>query len=200
MLYSRHGSWKNPDMPAVRSTKPDLDEELPIALAARIARVERAALGHLVDHGLVPHLDLEAVRSLATSGEVAAKATDDPEHLVIRLDLDPSEQRITDMNDAQLVNAVTGPHRVPSTYRGRNVLICVRSFVIATGRLDTLGEPVALRTDRRGRDISARPLAVTIERRLNDLTSRPSKAVGETRWLGRRARSGTGGAVLPLGS
>ncbi|GAA1491572.1 hypothetical protein [Brachybacterium sacelli] len=185
-------------MPIVRSTKPDLEEQVPVALAARIAGIDRSSLAHLVDHGLVPTLDLGAVRSLATSGEVAAKPADDPGHLVIRLDIDPSMQRVVDMSDAQLSRAVEGPHRLPAAYRGREVLVSVRGFVIATGRLDSMGDPVALRTDRRGREIAARSISVNIERRLNDLSTRPSKAVGESRWLGRRARVGTGGAVLPL--
>lgn len=185
-------------MPIVRSTKPDLDEQLPIALAARVAGVDRSSLSHLVDHGLVPRLDLDAVRTLATSGEVAAKSSDDPGHLVLRLDVDPELRRVTNMSDTELVAAVEGPHRVPANYRHREVLITVRSFVIATGRIDAIGDPVALRTDRRGREVAARPITVAIERRLSDLTTRPSKAVGESRWLGRRARVGTGGVVLPL--
>ncbi|MGP5288500.1 hypothetical protein ACTXL6_00395 [Brachybacterium tyrofermentans] len=185
-------------MPIVRSTRPDLDEQLPIALAARIADVDRSSLSHLVDHGLVPRLDIDAVRSLATSGEVAAKGIDDPGHLVVRLDADPAPRRVVDMSDTELSAVVEGPHRVPASYRHREVLITVRSFVIATGRIDTIGDPVALRTDRRGREVAARPITVTIERRLNDLTTRPPKAAGESRWLGRRARVGTGGVVLPL--
>ena len=185
-------------MPIVRSTRPDLDERLPIALAARIADVDRSSLSHLVDHGLVPRLDIDAVRSLATGGEVVAKGSDDPGHLVVRLDADPALRRVVDMSDPELSAAVEGPHRVPASHRDREVLITVRSFVIATGRIDAIGEPVALRTDRRGREVAARPITVAIEHRLNDLTTRPSKAAGESRWLGRRARVGTGGVVLPL--
>lgn len=190
--------WDDEPMPIVRSTRPDLDEQFPIALAARIADVDRSSLSHLVDHGLVPRLDIDAVRSLATSGKVAAKGSDDPGHLVVRLDADPALRRVVDMSDIELSAAVEGPHRVPASYRHREVLITVRSFVIATGRIDAIGDPVALRTDRRGREVAARPIAVTIERRLNDLTTRPSKAGGESRWLGRRARVGTGGVILPL--
>lgn len=187
-------------MPNVRSTKPNLDEQLPIALAARIAGLDRSSLSHLVDHGLVPRLDIDAVRSLATAGEVVAKPSDDPGHLVIRLDVDPTTRRLADMNDAELSRCAEGPHRVPASYRGREVLIAVRSFVIATGRIESVGDAVALRTDRRGRDVAARTITVGVERRLNDLTTRIPKAVGESRWLGRRARVGTGGAVLPLGA
>lgn len=185
-------------MPTIRATKPNLDEQVPVALAARIAGVDRSSLAHLVDHGLVPSLDLDSVRSLSTSGEVAAKAADDPGHLVVRIDIDPSVQRIADMSDAQLSRAIEGPHRTPATHRGREVLVTVRGFVIATGRLDSMGDPVSLGTDRRGREIAARPISVTIERRLSNLTARPPKAVGESRWLGRRAKVGTGGAVLRL--
>lgn len=187
-------------MPIVRSTKPHLDEWVPVALAARIAGIDRSSLAHLVDHGLVPRLDLDAVRSLSTSGEVAARSSDGPGHLVIRLNTDPFEQRIVGMSDAQLSRAVEGPHRIPASYRGREVLLAVRGFVIAVGRVDSAGDPVALRTDRRGREIAARFLSVSIEGRLNDLTSRPTKAASESRWLGRRARVGTGGSVLPLES
>lgn len=185
-------------MPIVRSTKPDLGEQISVALAARIAGIDRSSLAHLVDHGLVPSLDLDAVRSLASSGEMAARSSDDPGHLVIRLDIDPSEQRIVDMSDTQLSHAVQGPHRVPASYRGRDVLLAVRGFVIATGRIDSVADPVALRVDRRGREIAARSLSVSIAERLNDLTSRPATATGAPRWLGRRVRVGTGGAVLPL--
>ncbi|MCG7308010.1 hypothetical protein [Brachybacterium sp. ACRRE] len=185
-------------MPTIRSTKPDLDEQLPVALAARIARTDRASLAHLVDHGLIPRLDLDSVRALASSGEVTAKATDEPRHLVTRLDLDPMTLRIADMSDSQLEQALEGPHRVPAAYLGREVLVAVRSFIIATGRIDALGEPVALRTDRRGREIYARTIIISLETRLTDLTDRPPKAAGDHRWLGRRARVGTGGAILTL--
>lgn len=190
--------WDDELKPIVRSTKPDLDEPLPIALAARIAAVDRSSLSHLVDHGLVPRLDIDAVRSLATGGEVAAKGSDVPGHLVVRLDADPVLHRGVDMSDPELSTAVEGPHRVPAGYSDREVLITVRSFVIATGHIDAIGDPVALRTDRRGRKIAARPIAVTILHRLSDLTTRPPKVAGESRWLGRRARVGTGGVVLPL--
>lgn len=190
--------WQDRGMPIVRSTKPNLGEQVPVALAARIAGIDRSSLAHLIDHGLVPSLDLDAVRSLSTSGEVAARAADDPGHLVIRLDMDPSVQRVVDMSDVELSRAVEGPHRVPASYRGHEVLVSVRGFVIATGRLDSMGDPVTLRMDRRGREIAARSVSVSIERRLNDICTRPSKAAGETRWLGRRSRVGTGGAVLPL--
>lgn len=43
-----------------------------------------------------------------------------------------------------------------ASYRGREVLLAVRGFVIATGRVDSMGDPIALRTDRRGREIAAR--------------------------------------------
>lgn len=185
-------------MPIVRSTKPNLDEQLPIALSARIADLDRSSLSHLVDHGLIPRLDIDAVRSLATCGEVAAKGSDYPGHLVLRLDADPAWRRVVDMSDTELSAAVEGPHRVPASYRHREVLIAVRSFVIATGRIDAVGDPVALRTDRRGREVAARPIAVAIERRMNDLTTRPPRSADESRWLGRRARVGTGGVVLPL--
>src|SRR5699024_1116052 len=115
-------------MPIVRSTKPDLDEQVSVALAARIVGVDRSSLAHLIDHGLVPSLNLEAVRTLATSGEVAARSSDDPGHLVARLDLDPSEQRIVDMSDEQLSQSVEGPHRIPASYRDRSVLLSVRGF------------------------------------------------------------------------
>ncbi|HLR97043.1 MAG TPA: hypothetical protein VK053_21155 [Jiangellaceae bacterium] len=187
-------------MPTVRSTKPNPDEQIPVALAARIAGIDRSSLAHLVDHGLVPRLDLEAVRALAASGEVAAKTTDAPGHLVIRMDVDPAVQRIADMSDDELSNGVEGPHRLPDSSAGPDVLLCVRSFVIATGHLEGLGDPIPLRTDRRGREITGRAISVTIDHRLSDLTSRPSKAVENARWLGRRARVGTGGAVLPLQS
>lgn len=187
-------------MPIVRSTKPALDEWVPVALAARIVGVDRSSLAHLIDHGLVPSLGLDAVRSLSTSGEVAARSSDDPGYLVARLDLDPSEQRIVEMSDEQLSQPVEGPHRIPASYRDRAVLLSVRGFVIATGQIDSMGDPVVLRTDRRGREITARPVFLSIAERLNDLTSRPSKAAGESRWLGRRVRVRTGGAVLPLGS
>lgn len=185
-------------MPIVRSTKPALNEWVPVALAARIAGVDRSSLTHLIDHGLVPSLGLDAVRSLSTSGEVAARSSDDPGHLVARLDLDPSEQRIVDMSDAQLSQSVEGPHRIPASYRDRHLLLTVRGFVIATGWIESIGDPVALRTDRRGRQITARPISVNIAERLNDLTTRPIKAAGESRWLGRRVCVGTGGSVLPL--
>lgn len=185
-------------MPIVRSTKPALDEWVPVALAARIVGVDRSSLAHLIDHGLVPSLDLEAVRSLSTSGEVAARSSDDPGHLVARLDLDPSQQRIVEMSDEQLSQAVEGPHRIPASYGGRHVLLTVRGFVIATGQIDSMGDPVVLRTDRRGREITARPISLGIAERLNDLTTRPARAGGQPRWLGRRARVGTGGSVLPL--
>ena len=129
---------------------------------------------------------------------MAPRSSDDPGHLVIRLDIDLSEQRIVDMSDTQPSLAVQVPHRIPASYRGRDVLLAVRGFVIATGRIDSVGDPIALRTDRRGREIAARSVAVSIERRLDDLTTRPAKAVGESRWLGRRVKVGTGGAVLPL--
>lgn len=185
-------------MPIVRSTKPDLDEQVSVALAARIVGVDRSSLAHLIDHGLVPSLNLDAVRTLATSGEVAAKGSDDPGHLVARLDLDPSEQRIVDMSDEQLSQSVEGPHRIPASYRDRSVLLSVRGFVIARGQIDSMGDPVVLRTDRRGREITARPVFLSIAERLNDLTTRPARAGGESRWLGRRVRVGTGGSVLPL--
>jgi len=192
--------WNDLLMPTVRSTKPNPDEQIPVALAARIAGIDRSSLAHLVDHGLVPRLDLEAVRALAASGEVAAKTTDAPGHLVIRMDVDPAVQRIADMSDDELSNGVEGPHRLPDSSAGPDVLLCVRSFVIATGHLEGLGDPIPLRTDRRGREITGRAISVTIDHRLSDLTSRPSKAVENARWLGRRARVGTGGAVLPLQS
>lgn len=192
--------WNALLMPTVRSTKPNLDEQLAVALAARIIGIDRAALAHLVDHGLVPRLDLEAVRALAASGEVAARTTDDPGHLVIRMDIDPTIERIGDMSDDDLAHAAEGPHRLPESAAGRRVLLCVRSFIVATGRLVAVGAPIAVRTDRRGREISGRTITVHIEQRLSDLTTRPSKAVGDARWLGRRARVGTGGAVLPLQS
>lgn len=185
-------------MPTVRTTKSSTDEQIPIALAARIVGVDRSSLAHLVDHGLVPDFNLDAVRSLSSSGEVVAKTADAPGHLVIRVDVDPSEQRIVEMSDAQLSRAVEGPHRIPATYRDREVLVAVRGFAIATGRIDSVSDPVALRTDRRGREITARSITVSIEHRLGDLTARPAKAVGQSRWLGRRVRVGTGGAVLPL--
>lgn len=186
--------------PTVRSTKPNPDEQIPVALAARIADIDRSSLAHLVDHGLITRLNLEAVRALAASGEVAAKTTDTPGHLVIRMDVDPTVQRIADMSDDELSHGVEGPHRLPGSSAGRDVLLCVRSFVIATGHLEGLGDPIPLRTDRRGREITGRTISVTIDHRLSDLTSRPSKAVENARWLGRRARVGTGGAVLPLQS
>lgn len=185
-------------MPSIRTTKPDLDEQLPVALAARIAGIDRASLTHLIDHGLVPRLDLEAVRALATSGEVATKATDSPRHLVIRLDVDPVTPRITDMSDGDLVRLAAGPHRIPDSSVGRSMLISVRSFVIATGHIDSIDDPIPLRTDRRGREITGRTIAVSIDHRLTDLTTRPSKATEGARWLGRRGRVGTGGAILPL--
>src|SRR5699024_7719552 len=190
--------WHHRIMPIVRSTKPALDEWVPVALAARIVGVDRSSLAHLIDHGLVPSLGLDVVRSLSTSGEVAARSSDDPGHLVARLDLDPSEQRIVDKSDAQLSPAVEGPHRIPASYRDRHLLLTVRGFVIATGQIDSIGDLVVLRTDRRGRQITARPISVSIDERLYDLTIRPVKAAGESRWLGRRARVGTGGTVLPL--
>lgn len=190
--------WQHAVMPTVRSTKPDLDEELPIALAARIANIDRAALGHLIDHGLVNTLDIDTVRSLATSGQVAVKANDDPGHLVARLDLDPDENRIADMSDTELSEAVRGPHRVSASFLGHQILIAVRSFVIATGYIETVGPPVSLRIDRRGREIAARPLDVVVERRIPTITPRPRRAAGEARWLGRRVAVSTGGAVLPL--
>lgn len=97
-------------MPTVRSTKPNPDEQVPVALAARIVGIDRSSLAHLVDHGLVPRLDLEAVRALAASGEVAAKTTDVPGHLVIRMDVDPAVQRIADMSDDELSHNIKGPH------------------------------------------------------------------------------------------
>lgn len=187
-------------MPTVRSTKPNPDEQIPVALAARIAGIDRSSLAHLVDHGLIRRLDLDAVRALAASGEVAAKTSDAPGHLVIRMDVDPAVQRIVDMSDDELSGNVKGPHRLPESSAGRAVLLCVRSFVIATGHLDSLGDPIRLRTDRRGREITGRTISVSIDHRLSDLSSRPSKAVENARWLGRRARVGTGGAVLPLQS
>ncbi|UQN30620.1 hypothetical protein [Brachybacterium kimchii] len=187
-------------MPAIRSTRPNLNEQLPVALAARVAGTDRASLAHLIDHGLVPGLDIDSVRALAASGEVTAKATDDPGFLVARLDIDPMARRITDMSESQLEQALEGPHRIPGSYLGRELLVAVRSFVIATGRIDALADLVALRTDRRGREIYARTITVRLERRLTDLTSRPPKADGDSRWLGRRARMGTGGAVLALES
>lgn len=192
--------WNALLMPTVRSTKPNPDEQIPVALAARIVGIDRSSLAHLVDHGLVPRLDLEAVRSLAASGEVAAKTTDSPGHLVMRMDADPARQRIADMSDDELSRNVEGPHRLSGYAVGRDVLLCVRSFVIATGHLEGLGDPLPLRTDRRGREITGRTISVSIEHRLSDLSSRPSKAVEGARWLGRRARVGTGGAVLPLQS
>src|SRR5699024_9156322 len=116
------------------------------------------------------------------------------------MDVDPAVQRIADMSDDELSNGVEGPHRLPDSSAGPDVLLCVRSFVIATGHLEGLGDPIPLRTDRRGREITGRAISVTIDHRLSDLTSRPSKAVENARWLGRRARVGTGGAVLPLQS
>lgn len=192
--------WNALLKPTVRSTKPNPDEQIPVALAARIADIDRSSLAHLVDHGLITRLNLEAVRALAASGEVAAKTTDTPGHLVIRMDVDPTVQRIADMSDDELSHGVEGPHRLPGSSAGRDVLLCVRSFVIATGHLEGLGDPIPLRTDRRGREITGRTISVTIDHRLSDLTSRPSKAVENARWLGRRARVGTGGAVLPLQS
>lgn len=56
--------WNALLMPTVRSTKPNPDEQIPVALAARIAGIDRFSLTHLVDHGLVPRLDLDAVRAL----------------------------------------------------------------------------------------------------------------------------------------
>lgn len=185
-------------MPTVLSTKPNPNEQIPVALAARIIGIDRSSLAHLVDHGLVPCLNLEAVRALATSGEVAAKTKDAPGHLVIRTDVDPTVQRIVDMSDVELSRSIEGPHRLPGSAAGRAVLLCVRSSVIATGHIDGLGDPLPLRTDRRGREITGRTISVSIDRRLSDLTSRPTKAVENARWLGRRARVGTGGAVLPL--
>ncbi|MFC5331267.1 hypothetical protein [Brachybacterium fresconis] len=185
-------------MPTVRSTKPNPDEHLPVALAARIIGIDRSSLAHLIDHGLVPRLNLEAVRALATSGEVAAKVADDPGHLVIRMDVYPTVQRIADMSDDELARIIEGPHRLTDSAVGRKVLLCVRSFVIATGYVETVGAPVVQRTDRRGREIIARSVEVRIEHRLDSLTVRPSKAAGEARLLGRRARVGTGGVVLPL--
>ncbi|MDN5605115.1 MAG: hypothetical protein L0G59_06810 [Kocuria sp.] len=129
-------AWNAWLMPTVRSTKPNPDEQIPVALAARIAGIDRSSLAHLVDHGLVPRLDLEAVRALATSGEVAAKTTDAPGYLVIRMDIDPAVQRIVDMSDDELSGNVEGPHRLPGSSASRAVLLCVRSFVIATGHLD----------------------------------------------------------------
>src|SRR5699024_11247170 len=96
----------------VRSTKPNPDEQIPVALAARIVGIDRSSLAHLVDHGLVPRLDLEAVRALAASSEVAAKTTDSPGHLVMRMDVDPGRQRIADMSDDELSRNVEGPHRL----------------------------------------------------------------------------------------
>lgn len=192
--------WNALLMPTVRSTKPNPDEQIPVALAARIVGIDRSSLAHLVDHGLVPRLDLEAVRALAASGEVAAKTTDSPGHLVMRMDVDPGRQRIADMSDDELSRNVEGPHRLSGSAVRRGVLLCVRSFVIATGHLEGLGDPLPLRTDRRGREITGRTISVSIEHRLSDLSSRPSKAVEDARWLGRRARVGTGGAVLPLQS
>lgn len=191
--------WNDLLMPTVRSTKSNPDEQIPVALAARIVGIDRSSLAHLVDHGLVPRLDLDAVRALAASGEVAAKTSDAPGHLVIRMDVDPAV-RIVDMSDDELSGSLEGPHRLPKSPTGRAVLLCVWSFVIATGHLDSLGDPIPLRTDRRGRAITGRTISVSIDHRLNDLTSRASKAVENARWLGRRARVGTGGAVLPLQS
>ncbi|HEX7350586.1 hypothetical protein [Brachybacterium sp.] len=187
-------------MPTVRSTKPNPDEQFPVALAARIVGIDRSSLAHLVDHGLIPRLDLDTVRALAGSGEVAAKTTDAPGHLVIRMDVDPAVQRIADMSDEDLSRSIEGPYRLPGSTVGREFLLCVRSFVIATGHLDSLGDPIPRRTDRRGREITGRTISVSIDHRLNNLTSRPSKPVENSRWLGRRARVGSGGAVLPLQS
>ncbi len=192
--------WNALLMPTVRSTKPNPEEQIPVALAARIVGIDRSSLAHLIDHGLMPSLNLEAVRALAGSGEVAAKTTDVPGHLVIRMDVDPAVQRIADMSDDELSRNVAGPHRLPESSADRAVLLCVRSFVIATGHLGSLGNPIPLRTDRRGREITGRMISVSVDHRLSDLASRPSKAVENARWLGRRARVGTGGAVLPLQS
>lgn len=192
--------WNALLMPIVRSTKPNPDEQIPVALAARIVGIDRSSLAHLVDHGLVPRLDVDAVRALATSGEVMAKSSDSPSPLVIRLDVNPAVQRIVDMSEDELSQSAQGPHRLPGSSLGCDVLLCVRSFVIATGTLEELGDPIPLVTDRRGRDITGRTVSVRITHRLGVLTSRPTKAVEDARWLGRRARVGTGGAVLPLKS
>src|SRR5699024_971717 len=130
--------WHHRIMPIVRSTKPALDEWDPVARAARVVGGDRSSLAHLIDHGLVPSVGVDAVRSLSTSGEVAARRSDDPGYLVARLDLDPSEQRIVEMSDEQLSQSVEGPHRIPASYRDRAVLLSVRGFVIATGQIDSM--------------------------------------------------------------
>src|SRR5699024_8906445 len=142
----------------------------------------RSSLEHLVDHGLVPRLDLDALRTLAASLQAPAKTTDSPCHLVMRMDVVPSRQRIPDNSDDGLSRNVEGPHRLPGTAVRRCALLRVRSFVIDTGHLEGLGNPLPLRTDRRAREITGRTISVSIEIRLSELSSRPSKAVEDARW------------------
>src|SRR5699024_10827914 len=146
--------WNALLMPTVRSTKPNPDEQIPVALAARIVGIDRSSLAHLVDHGLVPRLDLEAVRALAASSEVAPTTTQFPGPLMMRMDVAPGRHRIANRSDDQLSRNAEGPHPLSGSAVRRGVLLCVRFFVIATGHLEGLGDPLPLRTDRRGREIT----------------------------------------------
>src|SRR5690625_6378324 len=83
--------WNALLMPTVRSTKPNPDEQIPVALAARIVGIDRSSLAHLVDHGLVPRLDLEAVRSEEHTSELQSRG-----HLVCRLLLEKKKKQNKD--------------------------------------------------------------------------------------------------------
>src|SRR5699024_9057405 len=122
----------------------------------------RSSLAHLVDHGLVPRLDLEAVRALAASSEVAAKTTDSPGHLVMRMDVDPGRQRIAEMRDDELYCHIEEPHRLTSSDMRHDVQLRSGPYVSSFGYLEG---PVVLctrRTYRRGREITVRTISVSI--------------------------------------
>ncbi|MGO1228293.1 MAG: hypothetical protein ACTMH5_15810, partial [Brachybacterium sp.] len=60
--------WNALLKPTVRSTKPNPDEQIPVALAARIADIDRSSLAHLVDHGLITGSSRFMVNDPAVAG------------------------------------------------------------------------------------------------------------------------------------
>lgn len=185
-------------MPTIAATRPDTDIELPVALAARIAGIDRVALADLLDQNLISDTGLETVRALGSCGQLRLTRTDDESPLVLRLDPTSGGTPIGSMSDDELVEAISGPHRVSPAVAGRDLLVTVRGFIIARCRITGTTDPAPLTQDRRGRDVIARRLVVQLDGRIRDITDRPSKAKGADRWLGRRAVTTAGGSMVEL--
>lgn len=183
-------------MPTVVNTKPDLDQALPVAVAARIAGMDRTVLAELIDQRLIHGTDIDTVRSLGSCGTLRLSKSEDDSPIVLRLDTTGTPTG--DLTDDELLDLISGPHRVSPHAAGRGLLVTVRGFVIAHGTITAVSDGEEISKDRRGRPIIGRRLTVDLRGRIKDLAARPSKAKGADRFLGRRAVTTPGGSLVEL--